>query len=71
MVIITNQNMAKKVFLNRERAIPTAEVPSVNREEVASTSRDNTVSEQLSFLILNKTSKCFPKFNATGRSLLI
>jgi hypothetical protein len=29
------------------------------------------VSEQLTFRILDQTSKSFPKFNATGRSLLI
>ena len=63
--------MAKIVFLNRERAIPTTEVPSVSREEIASSSRNNPLSEQLPFLILDDTSKSFPKFNATGRSLLI
>jgi len=36
---ITNQNiMAKKVFLRRERAIPTAETPSVNRTDIPSAS---------------------------------
>ena len=59
--------MAKKVFLNRERAIPTADFPSVSWEETASTSRNSPVSEQLPFLILDDTSK----FNATGRSVLI
>ena len=29
------------------------------------------ISEQLPFLILDETSKSFPKFNATGRILLI
>ena len=29
------------------------------------------MSEQLPFLILDETSKSFPKFNATGRSLII
>jgi hypothetical protein len=57
-----NQNidMAKKVFLNRERAIPTAQVPSVRREEtdseVASSRRNTPVlatSEQLPFSILD------------------
>jgi len=35
MVYFRNQNiiMAKKLFLNTERAIPTAEVPSFSREE--------------------------------------
>ena len=63
--------MAKKVFINRERAIPTVDVRSVSREEIASTSRNNPVSERQPHLILDETSKSFPKFNATGRSLLI
>ena len=40
--------MAKKLFLNRDRAIPNAQVPSVSREEldsvVASSSRNSPVS---------------------------
>ena len=63
--------MARKVVLNMERAIPSAEVTSVSREELASSSRNNPVSEQLPFLILDETSKAFPKLNATQRSLLI
>ena len=69
--------MAKKMFLNRERAIPSTQVPSVRREEpdteIASSSIWNTpMSEkQLPFNILDETSKSFPKFNANGRSLLI
>jgi len=63
--------MANKVFLSRERAIPSAQTPSVSREEIDSTCRNNPLSEQLSFMILDETSKSFPKFNATGRSLLI
>ena len=69
---ITNQNiMAKKVFLNRERATPTVVTPSVNRADIPSTSRSIPVSKQLPFRILDETSKSFPKFHATGRSLLI
>jgi len=69
--------MARKMFLNREHVIPSAQVPSVRREEsdteIASSSVWNSpVSEkQLPFKILDETSKAFPKFNATGRSLLI
>jgi len=63
--------MAEKVFLSSERAIPSAKTPSVNREEIASASRNNPLSEQLPFFILDETPKSFPKFNATGRSLLI
>jgi len=41
--------MAKKMFLNRERVIPTAQAPSVGREEpesgVASSSRKSPVPE--------------------------
>ena len=42
--------------------------------EVASSSRtilDLETSQQLPFIILDGTSKTFPKFNTTGRSLLI
>jgi hypothetical protein len=70
--------MAKKLFLNRERVIPTAQVPSVRREqpdpEVAFSSRNGPVSmttRQLPFTILDETSKSFPRFNTTGRSMLI
>jgi len=70
--------MAKKIFLNRERAIPTAHAPSVSREEpdleVASSSRNcvgSETKEQLPFIILVETSKPFPKFNTTGCSMLI
>jgi len=69
---------AKKTFLNRERAIPTAEVFSVSREqadsEILSSSRNSLMAEttvQLPFLISDETSKSFPKFKATGRSMLI
>jgi hypothetical protein len=70
--------MAKKVFLNSGRAIPTVQAPSVGREEpdfeVASSSRDISGSEttkELPFSILDETSKSFPKCNTTGRSLII
>ena len=67
--------MAKKMFLNRERAIPTTETPSVSREDITpTTSRNISASEtakQLPFRILDETFKSFPKFNTTGRSLLI
>jgi len=67
--------MAKKMILNRARAIPTTEAPSVSREDIApSTSRNISASEttkQLPFRILDETFKSFPKFNKTGRSLLI
>jgi DNA-binding transcriptional regulator YdaS (Cro superfamily) len=73
-VLNQNINMAKKVFLNRESAIPTVQVPSVRREEPDSSSRNSLVSVttgQLPFSILDETSKSFPKFNATGCSILI
>jgi hypothetical protein len=71
--------MAKKMFLERERAIPAAEVPSLTREEsdsgIASSSGRNSpvlgTTRQLPFTILEETSKTFPKFNATGRSMII
>jgi len=68
--VLLNQNMIKKLFLNWRRAIPAAQVPSVSRKEIASTSRNNPVLEQLHF-ISEETTKSFPKFNATGRSMLI
>ena len=70
--------MAKKIFLNRERSTPIAQAPSISREEneaeVASSSRSNHVSEireQLPFMILDESSKSFPKCNASGGSLLL
>ena len=72
--------MAKKLFLNRERerAIPVVRAPAIIREEhdsgMPSTCRNNSESEttkELPFLILAETSKSFPKFNTTGRSLII
>ena len=57
--------MAKKMFLNRERLIPSAEVPSVRREEpdteIASSSIWNSpVSEkQLPFKILEDLKNLF------------
>jgi len=64
--------MAKKIILNRARAIPTTEAPSVSREEIAPSSSINiSASEQLPFKILDETCKSSPKFNATGRSFLI
>ena len=70
--------MAKKLFVNRKRAIPVVNAPSIIREEPDSgmvfTNRNNSESEttkELPFLILDETSKSFPKFNTTGRSLII
>jgi len=59
------------LFLNREKAISSAQAPYVSMEEIASTSRNKPMSEQLPFLILDQTAKSFPEFNATGRSFLI
>ena len=67
--------MAKKIILNRARAIPTPEAPSVSREEIAHSSSRNIsaseTAEELPFRILDETSKSFTKFNATRRSLLM
>jgi len=66
--------IAEKIILNRARAIPPAEAPSVNRKEIAFSSRSSLVSEttdQLPFMFLNETSKSSTKFNATGRSLQV
>jgi len=66
------------LFLNRERAIPTAQVPSISRKEPESevlffdtNSPESEITERLPFFILSETTKTFSKFNATGRSLLI
>ena len=71
-------NMAKKLFLKRERTTPTTQAPSISREVpeevVVSSSRNNhrsEIREQLPFMILDETLKSFPKFNASGHSLLI
>ena len=58
------------MFLVSERAIASALIPSVSSEEIAFTSGNNPLSEQLPFMILDETSKFFPKYNTTGRSLL-
>jgi len=63
--------MPKEMFLSRERGIRSAPITSVSREEIASTRRNNPLSEQLPFIILDMTPKPFPKFNASERRLLI
>jgi hypothetical protein len=65
--------------LERKRAIPAAEAPSLSGEELdsgiaTSSGRNSPVlwtTCQLPFTILEETSKTFPKFNATVRSMLI
>ena len=71
-------NMTKKMFLKRAKATPIVPVPSISSEEPESevpfSSMNNPVSEireQLRFMILDETSKTFPKFNATGLSVPI
>ena len=54
------------MFLSKEGAIPYAQNPSVSREDIASTSGNNSLSEQLTFMILDVTLKSFPKINAIG-----
>jgi hypothetical protein len=58
--------------------MPTARVPSLSsgraESATASTNRNSLVfytTVQLPFKILDETSKSFPKFKATGRSMLI
>jgi len=70
--------MAKKLFLNMERDIPTVQLPFVNRlesdSEAPSCGRNCLVSEttkQQRFLILDEISKSFPTVNAPGRSMII
>ena len=66
------------MFLNREIVIPPGQAPSVSSEEtdfeVASSSGNILgleTTQKLLFMILDETSKSFPKFNITGGSLLI
>ena len=74
MVLLKSKyKMAKKVFLNRERAIPTVQAPSVSREEpdleVASSSRNISKSETIKvqhFLILDEISKTFQNLILLG-----
>ena len=64
---------ARTIKVNRQRDIPVA----VNRDEneiSPSFSGNSLVSEkteQLTFMILDATSKSFPKLNTVGRSFLI
>jgi len=73
--VLLKYKMAKKMILNRTMAIPTTEAPSVSREDIAPSIIRNIsaseTTEQLPFRILDVTFKSFPKFNTTGRSLLI
>ena len=73
--ILSNQNiiMAKKLFLNtqRERFIPTAQTPSVSREEpeseVATSSRNSPVSviaEQLPMFYFERDKQIFSPVNS-------
>ena len=70
--VLSKYKIAKKLFLNRQRAIPTTDAPSVSRQDIAASSSKNIpASEQLPFRIFDETLEPFPKFNATGRRLLI
>ena len=69
--------MANEMFLNMERAIPTAPAPSVRREEAVlealSSSRNILgfeATQQLPFMLLMRL-QSLRKFNTTGRNLLI
>jgi hypothetical protein len=70
--------MAKRMLLDRQRAIPTTEVPLVSAGRTESEADPSDRSTQLSgtadelpFVILEETIKSFRKFNATGRTFLI
>jgi hypothetical protein len=66
--------MAKNLFLKRERAIPTAEAPSLSREEsdsgiAYSSGRSSSVlgtTRQVPFMILDETSKSFQNLTRPG-----
>jgi hypothetical protein len=68
--------MAKKMFVTRQRAIPTTEVPAVSAGRTeseagpSSGSPSSRIADELPFMILDETTESFPKFNATGNSLL-
>jgi hypothetical protein len=61
--VLSKYKMAKKMFLNRQRVIPTTETLPVSREDIApSTSRNipaSDTAEQLPFRILDETLKSF------------
>jgi hypothetical protein len=66
--------MAKKIFIDRQISMPTAQVTSIcrNRTEsmIASYSRSiigSGTPTQLPFRILDETPISYPKYNATGR----
>jgi len=73
--VLSKYKMAKKMILNRTRAIPTTKAPSVSREDIAPSTSSNIhaseTAKQLPFRVLDETFKSFPIFNTTGRSLLI
>jgi hypothetical protein len=55
----SKEKMAKKMILNRARAIPTNETPSVSKDDIAPSSSRNIpaleTAEQLPFRILDET----------------
>ena len=62
------------MFLNKQKAIPTTQVPTISRNHMQpakTSSRRNILgsgrSEQLLVRIFDETSKTRPKFNATGQ----
>jgi hypothetical protein len=66
------------MFLTRQQAIPNTEVPPVSAGRTESEAGlsggsipSSRIADELPFMILEETTKSFPKFNATGRSLLI
>src|SRR5215470_16841681 len=64
--------MAKKMFLNRQRAIPTTEPQSTLEMPLpVRNSRQLGEGGELPFDIIRETSKTFSKFNTTGRSVVI
>ena len=74
MVLLESKYTVAKKFVNRERAIPTAVSREESDSEITSSSRKGLVSGTAvkpPFMILDDTSKSFPKFNANGSSTLI
>jgi hypothetical protein len=70
--------VGNKLFLRRQKAMPLAQVPYVSRGQSLSaitvTSGNSLLfytKVQLPFNILDRTSKYFPKFKATGRRMMV
>jgi len=62
--------MAKKLFCNRERTIPNAQIPSVSWKQILLQKQSCVKNNRTVTFFILETTKYFPKFNANRRSLL-